>query len=127
MISGGNALRNQRAGRIMTSPRRYRVLGPDGQLSRDIFLVSPEQPSLIRPECLLMVHQRSGMMFTIHNTRLFPADAADTGPFSQRVEACLRCGRVNGVAEDQVTCPYHGDGPCDLLDRSPQQSGASTM
>ncbi len=100
----------------MNDSKRYRVLGPDGQLSRDIFLVSPEQPSRIRPECLLMVHQRSGMMFTIHNTRLRPAEAADTGPFSQRVEACLRCGRVQGVVDDQVTCPYHGDGPCGMVE-----------
>ncbi len=80
----------------MNDSKRYRVLGPDGQLSRDIFLVSPEQPSMIRPECLLMVHQRSGMMFTIHNTRLRPAEAADTGPFSQRVEHACGAGGSKG-------------------------------
>ncbi len=101
---------------MMTAQKHFRVLGPDGQLSRDTFLVSPEQPAMIRADCLLVVHERSGMMFTIHNTRLFPAEAADAAPFSRRLSACLRCGRVKGVVEDQVTCPYHGEGPCDLVE-----------
>ncbi|MCE5267198.1 MAG: hypothetical protein LLG00_04875 [Planctomycetaceae bacterium] len=106
----------------MTSPSRFRVLGTDGRLSQDTFVVSPAQPSVIRPDCLLVVHERSGMMITVHNTRLFPASAVASKPFSHRLTACLRCGRVEGVAQDEVRCPHHGDGPCGLFE--PQAGGA---
>jgi hypothetical protein len=104
----------------MTGQKYFRLLMPDGLLSQDTFVVAAEQPSLMRADCLLVVHQGSGMMLTVNSARLFPAEAAGSPPFSQRVEACLRCGRVKGVAEDQVACPYHGQQPCELLQPAPQ-------
>ena len=107
----------------MTEQKRFRILTPDGLLSPDTYLISAEQPSNIKSGCLLAVDQQSGRRITVHESRIFPAEAADAPPFDPAaMSVCLKCGRVEGVVEDQVTCPHHGDAACGLVAPSRQDS-----
>jgi hypothetical protein len=95
----------------MTAHKHYRILMPGGLESLDTFVVAGSQPDTIRAGCLLLVHEPTGRQITVHTTRLVPADA-DDGP-AQRI--CPECGKVEGVVEDEVICPYHSETPCALL------------
>jgi len=101
----------------MDDHKRFRVLTPDGLLSRDTFLVPLEQPNNIKAGCLLVIHEPSGRQFTVHDTRVFPASATNTlSAGSPTTSVCLKCGKVQGVVGDQVTCPSHG-GACGLVEK----------
>jgi hypothetical protein len=109
---------------IMANQRQFRILTPDGLLSLDTYVLAAEQPRTIKAGCLLVVDARSGRAITVHDTRLFPVDAVDSAMgvgLSKR--ACLKCGRVEGVIEDQVPCPEHDGGPCGLVERSDKVTG----
>ena len=108
----------------MTSQRRFRLLMPDGLFARDTFVLPPQQPRTIKPGCVLIIHEPTGDLLTVHGARLFPADAAHAIPvIAESKRACLKCGRVQGVVEDQVSCPDHG-GTCGLLE--PHQKNERT-
>ena len=103
----------------MANKKRFRILTPDGLLSGETFVLPPEQPRSIRPGCVLVVSQRTGALLTVHDTRLFPAKAADSvGVVGESKSVCLQCGRVKGVIEDQVSCPYHDANPCGMIQPS---------
>jgi hypothetical protein len=108
----------------MANQRQFRILTPDGLLSRDLFILAVKQPGTIKPDCMLVVDARSGRAITVHETRLFPVDtvssAREAGP-SKR--ACLKCGRVEGVIVDQVACSGQDGGPCGLVERFEQIAG----
>ena len=95
----------------MANQKQYRILTPDGRLSHDTFAVASEQPKAIHPGCVLVVNVDDGTRLTVHRDRLF-LTAEPEEP--QRV--CLRCGRVSGVVEDQVQCPYDQGNSCELLE-----------
>jgi hypothetical protein len=97
----------------MTS-QQYRILTPDGLLTVDTFVLAAQQPPSVKAGCTLVVHQQSGAAITVHKTRLFPADpmAAIEKPKS----VCLKCGRVEGVIQDRVTCPEHGGIACGMVE-----------
>jgi hypothetical protein len=95
----------------MRDQKQYRLLTPNGRLSHDTFVVASEQPKVIQENCVLVVDDRDGRQLTVHRDRLFlTAEAGD------EKRACLRCGRVLGVVEDQVHCPYDEANPCELLE-----------
>ena len=100
----------------MAGQRHFHILTPDGLLSSDTFVLPAEQPRNIKAGCVVVIHERSGTMLTVHDSRLFPAGAAAPSPMAQQPKsACLKCGRVAGVVGDEVTCPSHGGGPCGML------------
>jgi hypothetical protein len=93
------------------------LLLPDGLLSAETYLISADQPSAIKKGCVLIVDPQSGVLRTVHETRLFPeeADREISSPeLPQGV--CLKCGRVMGIVEDQVACPFENKAPCGLLE-----------
>jgi hypothetical protein len=107
----------------MTGRQQYRVLAADGQLSSDVFSMSPEQPGTIKAGCLLMVHEPSGRTLTVHETRVFPAGLPSVATIvGESKRACLTCGKVQGVVQDQVACPNDG-GPCGLVEPSNRNDG----
>jgi hypothetical protein len=103
----------------MTSQRRFRILTPDGTLSRDTFALPAEQPRTIKADCVLVIDQRSGRALTVHGTRLFPVEAAPAPAVAiEEKHVCLKCGKVQGVVEDQVSCLSRDGSPCGLLESS---------
>ena len=56
---------------------------------------------------MLIVRERTGDLLTVHDSRLFPADAHRVPMLTATRRACLKCGRVQGIVEDQVRCPDH--------------------
>jgi hypothetical protein len=104
----------------MTDNRHFRLLTPDGLVSQDTFVLAPQQPAEIKPGCIAVVNQQSGARLTVHTTRLLPAEdpAPPTGslPVDNRRSICHRCGRVEGIVQDQVKCPHQGEAPCGLLE-----------
>jgi hypothetical protein len=103
----------------MVANRRFRILTPDGLLSPDTFLLPAEQPHTISEGCVLVIDERSGILLTVHQTRLFPAETAPFLPVVDKANSpCLRCGRVRGVVEDQVACPEHGGAACGMVEPS---------
>ncbi len=110
----------------MPNQRRFRILTPDGLLSHDTFVLPANQPRDIPAGCVRVMHEQSGTMLTVHDSRLFPAGATEAAPFVKKpMSACLKCGRVTGVMEDQVTCPDHGSGTCGMLS-APQETTIDT-
>jgi hypothetical protein len=102
----------------MHHQNRYKIILPGERLSNDTFWIPREQPDRMRPGCLLVVNERDGAQLAAHRTRLIPV--VDGQPRM----ACMKCGRVPGVAQDQVACPYRGDGPCELVDIRDDRSPA---
>jgi hypothetical protein len=103
----------------MAGQNGYRILTPDGLLTRDTFVLSPEQPNTIKAGCVLVVGQRSGTVLSVHESRLLPAEASSPPTaVGQWKRACMKCGKVQGVVEDQVTCPNEDGGPCGLVEPS---------
>ena len=95
----------------MEDDQRFRVLTPNGRLSHDTFVLASEQPEAIQEGCVLVVNNRDGTRLTAHRDRLFSMTR-----LGEPKKACLRCGRVSGVVEDQVQCPYDEGSLCDLLE-----------
>jgi hypothetical protein len=95
----------------MADQKQYRILTPDGRLSHDAFVVASEQPTVTPTGCVLVISDRDGAQLTVHRDRLFATAAA-----GERKRACLRCGRVLGIPQDQVQCPYDEGNPCELLE-----------
>lgn len=101
----------------MAGPRRFRILTPDGLLSGDMFVVPAVQPRMIKAGCVLVVHERTGRVLTVHETRLFPATVANGPPSVEKPKSvCLKCGRVGGVIGEQVACPEHDGTACDMVE-----------
>jgi hypothetical protein len=99
----------------MNPYKRFYIVTPDGHLSADTFVVAAPQPPRIAAGCLLMVDEQTGTAFTVHATRLIPAEAPELPPVHQITNnVCLKCGHVEGVVRDQVACPVHGEGVCGL-------------
>ena len=94
----------------MTNHELYRILMPGDRLSHDVFRVLVEQPNSMRSNCVLVVNDRDGTQLTVHRARLFSI------ALGEPKKACLKCGRVLGVVQDQVKCPYDEDEPCELVE-----------
>ena len=62
----------------MTGQRRFRILTPDGLLSRDTFVLPATQPRNIPAGCVRVIHELSGVLLTVHDTHLFPAAAVES-------------------------------------------------
>lgn len=106
----------------MVGQTQFRILTPDGLLSRETFALAPQQPGSILAGCVLVVHEPTGRLLTVHDTRLFPVKpASSTMVIGESKRVCLICGKVQGVVQDQVACPNDG-GPCGLL----EPGGSST-
>ena len=76
-----------------------------------------ERSAPAKAGCLVVINERDGAVVTVHRDRLVPVETV--GPpilYHESRTACLKCGRVEGVVEDHVTCPFHGDIPCGLLE-----------
>jgi hypothetical protein len=101
----------------MAAKNHFRILSPDGSLSRDTFVIAPEQPESIMADCLLVIDEMTGRRMTVHETRLFPAECSSSPELATAPQSrCLACGRVVGVVEDEVTCPLEpGELPCVFL------------
>ncbi len=95
----------------MVDDKSYRMLTPDGRLSHDTFVLASEQPDVVRDGCVLVVNNRDGTRLTAHRDRLFSITR-----MGEPKKACLRCGKVSGVVEDQVQCPYDEGSLCDLME-----------
>jgi hypothetical protein len=106
---------NHLEAQIVASQRRFRILAPEGMLSGDTFFLPPRQPPNLKAGCTMLIHERSGTLLTVRDTRLFPAEAAGALPVADAPKgACLKCGRGQGVLEDLARCPDHDGGSCGM-------------
>ncbi len=101
----------------MRTHQRYRIVTPDGRLSRDTFVIADQQPVTLNEDCLLLIDESDGRQVAVHDTRLFPPEAAGRSPFDDPAACvCKECGKVDGVDGDRVDCPYGGDQRCGLAE-----------
>jgi hypothetical protein len=105
----------------MASPQLFQILTPKG-LSRDTFVLPLDQPSAIRQDCVLVIHAHGGNTLTVHRSRLIPVGSMTV--VKNRRNACLKCGRVAGVVQDEVSCPEHGGVACGMV--APDRSTPTT-
>jgi hypothetical protein len=94
----------------MFNEDKYRILVPNGGLSEETFHIVSKQPTDIQLDCVLVVSDRDGVQLTVHRARLLPIVQG------KPKKACLKCGRVFGVVQDQVKCPYDEPNSCELLE-----------
>ena len=97
----------------MTSQRRFRISTPEGMLSGDTFVLPPRQPPNLKAGCTMLIHERSGTLLTVRDTRLFPAEAAGAIPLADVPKSA--CLKIQGEIEDQVSCPDHDGGQCGMM------------
>jgi hypothetical protein len=101
----------------MKNHQHYRIVTPDGRLSHDKFVIADQQPSTLQEDCLLMVDETDGRQVAVHDTRLFPPEAAGHAPFDDPAACvCKECGKVEGLEGDQVACPYGSDVRCGMVE-----------
>lgn len=97
--------------------QRFQVITPEGWVAPDTFVLADEQPPAIKPDCALIVHEASGRPLTVHRSRLVALeDRTVQTPDQQRNSVCFKCGKVEGVVEDQVACPRDGQTDCGLIE-----------
>ena len=93
----------------MTGQRRFRILGSDGLLSGDTFVLPASQPHNLPAGCVCVAHEHSGVLMIVRDARIFPASAIESPPFSQRpMSTCAILGQVGGPANDAVACRNGG-------------------
>ena len=97
----------------MTCQRRFRILTPEGMLSGDTFVLPPRQPPNLKAGCTMLIHERSGTLLTVRDTRLFPAEAAGAIPVADEPKSA--CLKIQGEIEDRVSCPDHDGGQCGMM------------
>ena len=101
----------------MPESGRFRILTPDDLISYDTFVIADEQSLSIEAGCLVLIHEASGRRVAVHRTRLVPVTGASVQvPKRQHRHVCEKCGKVEGVAEDQVVCPFRGRSNCGLVE-----------
>ncbi len=101
---------------VVPETKRFRVFTSEGRISQETYVLAEEQPETIKADCLLLVDQAGGRQITVHGTRLVPADdPRATDLDHKRTSACMKCGRVEGVIEDPLTCP-HDNSDCGLIE-----------
>jgi hypothetical protein len=98
----------------MNAQMSFHIVTAAGLLSRDTFVVAREQPANLKTDCLLVVNQRDRSLRAVHATRLGPVASSRPSPRRCTKIACRTCGHVEGVAEERLSCPYHGHSPCGL-------------
>jgi len=102
----------------MSDQQRYRLLTRESLATYDTYVLADPVPDNIKPDCVLVVHELTGRQMTVHRSRLVPADSVKTSHVDhERKSPCPTCGRVEGVVEDEVTCPFHGESPCVLVEK----------
>jgi hypothetical protein len=90
----------------MSCQRLFRVLTPEGTLSDDTFVLPPEQPRNLKRGCTLVIHQRSGTLLAVRDTRLFPAEAVASFPELDAPKTVrLNYDRAKRVIELRLSCP----------------------
>ena len=92
----------------MTNQKHFRILTPEGGLSTDTFVLPPRQPPDIKAGCTAVINERSGILLTVYDTRLFPAEAGVPAVADVPNNACWKYDRVQGVIEVRLSCPDHG-------------------
>jgi hypothetical protein len=96
----------------MTSQRRFRILTPQRGFSIDTFVLPAKQPREIKAGCTAVIHERSGRLLTVPDTRLFPAEAAGALPLVDAPKSDrLTFDRGQGVIEVRLNCPNHDGNP----------------
>ncbi len=100
----------------MPEQQRFRVLTPEGKVTFDTFLLADKKPKTFRTGCVLLINEETGRPITVHQTRLLPVSSASSQTRDHKLKTvCYKCMRVEGIEQDEVTCPYHGGKGCDLL------------
>jgi hypothetical protein len=100
---------------VSTRPR-FRILTLEGLLSYDVFVMAEEQPVNLMPGHVLIFNENTYAPLTVSQQRLVPLGTAGytvAGPHAPRI-ACHKCGKVEGVQDDGVHCPYHHGIECGL-------------
>ena len=82
----------------------------------DTFVLADQQPQRILEGCVLIVHEASHRQLTIHRTRLIPINDPALASLKHQHSVCPTCGKVAGVALDNVPCPNHYGVKCGLLE-----------
>jgi hypothetical protein len=101
----------------MKNHQHYRIVTPDGRLSRDTFIIADQQPVTLEEDCLLMIDESDGREVAVHDTRLFPPEAVGHSPFDDPAGCvCKECGKVDGLEGEQEECPYGSDARCGLVE-----------
>jgi hypothetical protein len=102
---------------IMMEKAKFFILTAEGMVTLDTFILADPQPQNIKVGCVLVIHEESGRLLTVHQTRLIPFNnPAASFLKHQHKSVCLKCGRVEGIVLDQVDCPYKGQCSCGLIE-----------
>ena len=102
----------------MKNHQRYRIVTPDGRLSRDTFVIADQQPATL-PGRLSAAYRRIRRTAGC-GSRHAPVSAGGGGPCRRLTTrpacVCKECGKVDGMEGDGVKCPYGGSPRCGLVE-----------
>ena len=100
----------------MPEPALFYILTPEGVIPAETFVLADQQPKTILKDCLLVVHQASGRVLTIHRTRLIPINDPAIKFLMHKHSVCIKCGKVEGIVLDEVSRPNDSGHKCGLLE-----------
>ena len=72
----------------------------------------------------MLIHERSGTLLTVRDTRLFPAEAAGVIPVADVPKSA--CLNIQREIEVRVSCPDHDGGQCGMKPTVPISSPSAT-
>jgi hypothetical protein len=107
-----------RGASMPTQRSRFRILTLEGLLTYDVFVLAEQQPLNLMPGHVLIFNENTYAPLTVSQQRLVPLGAEGykvAGPHAPRI-ACHKCGKVEGVHDDGVHCPYHHGIQCGIVD-----------
>jgi hypothetical protein len=100
----------------MTPKETFRLLTRENLATYDTFLLANDVPEDFDPDLAVVIHELSGRRMTVHRTRLLPAAHVDPSRLDHgRHSPCPTCGRVEGIVEEEVRCPYDDRGTCGMM------------
>ena len=106
----------------MTEKTRFHILTPEGTIPPDTFVLADEQPKKILDGCLLVIHEATLRQLSIHRTRLIPVNDPAVASLKHHHSACTKCGKVEGIVFDNVSCPHHFGINCGLMEIKTQDN-----
>ena len=100
----------------MSEQAEFYLSTPEGVIPTDTFVLADPQPESLLEGCVLVVHLPSGGMMTVHRSRLIPMNESAVKFLTHKHNVCLKCGKVEGVIYDKVTCPNDNGTSCGLTE-----------
>ena len=100
----------------MYNVQRFRIVTVEGLLSHDTFVIAAEHAAPAKTGCLVVINERNGAGDRASRPPGAFGARGSADSLSREPDGLPEMRARQGVVQDHVSCPYHGDIPCGLLE-----------